>query len=639
MTHGIRVFMSKDKDTGFLNTKSSSIEYVKKQIDSLEIKLEEEATKTGSPKNGTLSRYNRNLSYYNYYKGDFEIADKYLDKSFYHIHESYNEALRISTLDVKQKVMQSIAIDTLKLVKLHSEIKYSTISFVSKDAIKEIFTSLSKKIIKGLIKNESTIWFIIAEALYYKTKRGIVDFVDEDSLVEFIENKTQNLVDIDEIDKEKISWLCIVIFQSAVKRERFYAFTDHQVAERLSGYRKESSERLHKLKVELGAIEDLADSYLFYLLASKDYTTWLSRFKECKIEFDKVVLKKPEMKRFVEFLYIKAYTKGFNLSKDINYKYIKIQRAYKVAESVDRSYAKRLMPYLYITELLIWVKESNKVSTIISRINKKHSTILTNMFAEDKTYSSTLDAYNSIISILQNNKYESRGINTVDSIQILIRDGALNTSDKLFFDLIERVLSKLVNVDIDNSTVASIESEKDDNLDASAIKKLEDYLTNEEGYDIEVKLSGDSQIDKITESICALSNTAGGKIIIGLIEKEYFSKNFPNKNISDHPIIVNKFVLIGKKEFDTFRRNLSSHIKSKCRLMGNDINDVYKPSILRIGEKSCMILDVLPLFKRKRFLLSHNEDVFIRCDNQNIKMKPSDILEKLSTNFSDKTNK
>jgi predicted HTH transcriptional regulator len=151
-------------------------------------------------------------------------------------------------------------------------------------------------------------------------------------------------------------------------------------------------------------------------------------------------------------------------------------------------------------------------------------------------------------------------------------------------------------------------------------------LKNQEGSEVEVKLSGDSNKRDIATAMCGLANTIGGKIIIGFIEKKYFNKKFPVKDMTDYRIISKEFVLIGLSNIDDFRKDLSSYIKGNTNLNDKNIDDLYKPKIFHINNKNIMCLEVNSFFKDFRKLITLDGKVYKRYDNQTVEMKTEEII-------------
>lgn len=632
-----RSFMVKNSTSIPHKEKTRQVKYAKDQIDILSSKIEDESIKYGAPRNGTLARYNRNLSLLNIYSGDLGLAEKYSVISFGHLKDSYSEALTLQDTQLRQTVMANIAQDHLKLIRLFAKIKLSYSSGASKDLINELHASLRALIVPQLMKNTSEIWTIVFNELNDKMRSENVDFIDNDGIVSLIDKELIPKLTISSTDFRDLQWLSVRVYQAIVKRDRRKSYNEASTAKQLAKYRYESASRLHDIGERERAVEDLSESRLFELLACENIPSWKLKLQECISDFEKVIKEIPNEQRFIHALYAKVYTKGFNLSSNTKDRYEYISLAVKHAQHLSEASAQRLLPHLYITEILIWLRELNSQEEVAKKIRTNHHALPLEAFADDVSYTVAHDLYICIASLIFGGTYASRGVSVVDSIDTLLSEGVINRSDRLFIDLAIRALSVKTAVSLEELTTEHISTEAS-HVNIESIKKMEYYLLNEEGYDIEVKLSGDSLVSKIAESICALANTSGGRVIIGLIEKEYFAKRFPDKEIANFRIIGRKFVFIGQSNYDPFRQKLAAYIKLHGQLRGLDLSDIYIPSLLSIDNKDSVILEVNPVFKKRRILLSINDRAYGRYDNQTTEMKTTDVIEKMSADTTSKTN-
>lgn len=605
-----------------IDAKPKDVRYVKSQIALLEEKKLAELREHGKVMNGTLARYKRNQAMLNLYSGDVEEAEKNVILSFSYLKSSYQEAIEIQDSEFRNKITHNISLDQNKLINLYTSVRLSVRSSVSVDLLRSIYTNLSTLIIGPLIKHKENLWLDIILRLSSEIKKEKFDFVDDDETVHFIEKEITPTLIIDDAAYAEIQWLIIRVYQAVLKRDRQKANGDSEISKRLATYRRESANRLYGLGEIDGAVEDLSESYLYEILASNNLIEWNRSTKKYSLEFAKVVEKYPNKSRFMNYIYVRVYTKGFNLSIKASDRYENICKAVDYAESLGGIQEQYLLPHKYLSELLLWLQSAKDCSSIINNIKKSHQKLKSELYLTDPT-AQAYQLYISTISLLRG-EYVSCGITVLDSVYELINSKVIKNDEHIFLELILRAISKLVNIQIDQIE----ESEAGIINNENAFYELEKHLANEEGCDIEVKLS-DSVLEKIAESVCGLANNKGGKVIIGLVEKDRFHKRFPDKEIANYRIVAQNFVLIGHKSFDIFRQKLAAHLKAKANLYGLDLNDIYNPTILNIDSKSILLINVRPVFRERRIMITLDGKAYGRYDNQTTIMKSDEIVSRM----------
>lgn len=596
---------------------------LKLQLKRLEQKQKDETIALGRPQFGTLAKYNRILACLYLLNEDPGMAEKYATAAFGQLKSFYGKAVHIQNRDQKDRAFKVISEEHYKLLRLFADVKLSFSARVDLNLLQDTHAALIAVSVEQLIKSADYLWIEIMEALNTKVKSGFIDITDGDNIIRFIEGNLIDHVTLSADQFRSLQWLCIKLYHALVRRERRQAIADTDVATRLAQYRIGSAARLKELGDIKNAIEDLAEGHLFEIFATTKYSDWKKRTGDYFKELHKLSQRRIIKPWIIASFYAKAYVKGFNLAKKMKNKVNHITSAMIYADEGALTYADYIRPYYFITDLIMQMQNLRTIDEVIHYVETKQGKQVEELIAgQDEDRISTIALYKALGEAMRGSS--KTGILTIDSVCHL-RDAGIIQQDKEIMDLLVKIVS--VQPGSIGGEIMYDQPEVIDNKDAT---ELEEILANQEGSEVEVKLQGDSQMDKISQTVCAFANTVGGKIIIGLMEKGLFAQRYPNASLSSYTVIGREFIVFGFKGSDRFRQNLAQQLKKKASLQGRDIPDIYDVSMLNIGNKPVMILDVKPVFKLYGTIVTFDSEVYARYDNQTAIMGKEELVHKLT---------
>ena len=592
------------------------------RIHSLEEKRDSEIAKNGQAFNSTLVKHARYSATYELHEDNAPLAEKHILTALGHLNNSYIEALQLIDKEKRGNALRGIAEEHRKLLYLLACIKLSTSAQISLPRLQEVYSKLLQASVPKVLKEKEDIWTSILSALNSKLRKEPVDIIDDDSIIRFLEDELMDQITLDMETFHGLEWLTIRFYQALVKKDRRAALYDSRIAKRLARYREESATRLAGMKRTRGAIEDLAEGHLFNVLASETLRDWKKENEKYSAELERVLRKNVATPWVIYSYYAKAYVKGFNLAKKLSNRTLYIRKAMEYAEKGKLTYAKYILPYLYITELLGVMYEKKSLQEVIEYIDKEQpdGTLSNIPMSQDADRVKTIALYEAVIEAIKGQG--ATGIQTIDSVCTL-REAGVISSEREVLDLLAKIILSQTG-SISDGFIAPEEERSEE------VIKLEGILANQEGAEIEVKLSGETLIEKILQSICAFANTNGGRLVIGMIEKVHFADKFPEKILSNYPIIAHDFVVIGFKNTDNFRQKLASKLKKRCTLHGRNIQEIYDVSLVHIENKTVLVIEVKPFFNLYRSLITLNGDVYGRYDNQTSVMSVEEVVQRMS---------
>lgn len=133
--------------------------------------------------------------------------------------------------------------------------------------------------------------------------------------------------------------------------------------------------------------------------------------------------------------------------------------------------------------------------------------------------------------------------------------------------------------------------------------------------------------DNAAKAICAMANTSGGIVLIGLAEKKYYSDKMPPYD--DSQIYRNDYIIYGVSDEDRDRRELSSHLWNNTNYR-TGIERIYKAASVHLCGKKLILIEVFPLFSSSRQLVTYKGKVYRRLDNQTVALNIDEVVDLMS---------
>lgn len=133
--------------------------------------------------------------------------------------------------------------------------------------------------------------------------------------------------------------------------------------------------------------------------------------------------------------------------------------------------------------------------------------------------------------------------------------------------------------------------------------------------------------ENAAKAICAMANTSGGSVVIGIAELKYYSDKMP-AFVSDQ-LYANEYIIYGVSDDDRDRRELASHLRDTTNFRAS-IEKIYKASSVSFCGKKLIVVDVAPLFARNKQLISYKGKVYRRLDNQSVSLNVDELVDLMS---------
>jgi|APMI01.1.fsa_nt_gi predicted HTH transcriptional regulator len=157
-------------------------------------------------------------------------------------------------------------------------------------------------------------------------------------------------------------------------------------------------------------------------------------------------------------------------------------------------------------------------------------------------------------------------------------------------------------------------------------KRLKELLRDGENEKCEFKLSLATK-DNAAKAICAMANTSGGSVLIGIAERKFYSEKMPSYNESQ--IYNDDYIIYGVNDDDRDRRELSSHLRANTNFR-TSIEKIYKAQTVNFNGRKLILIDVLPLFINSHKLISYKGKVYRRMDNQSVSLDIDELVDLMS---------
>lgn len=599
------------------------LENLNSQIKNLEQIMREDSL-AGGIRNSKLAKHSQLVAQRFYLQDNLGEAENNCLTALTYIKAGFDEAVSFEDYKLRSEVISLISEEHSKAIRLLILIKLSLNDTISVGTIENMLPSITAAMNNQLMPRKISPKQLVLLVLAGKAREKNIDIVDPEDFSEYIASAIESS-SIDVEDVTALNWLRIRAFQGFIKSNRKYAYLDKNLSEKLSKYREISARYLAQVNEVAGAADDLAESYLFEVLALSNPIAIDKAIKLANENITKMVDRFPRKLHYSEILLSKMYIHASNEATDLSRKIKYLSKSIEISTfTQSSSYSDRLKPSLHLLTLV------NILSSYSPKVAKRRigdyrkaqndSFDLESLSIEE---AHTIGLYRSISNFIVDGVYIPTGFVAVDSLYALWVAGVIDSEADLF-----KYIAKSISIN-NNIELPDTPEQIEPSADSENIKILEGLLKNDEGIDIEVKLSGNSNLTKIIEVISGLSNTKGGSVIVGLVEKRYFSKQFPDKSIEDYKTIASSFVLVGDDSVDAFRLKLSSSVKDSVRADSIDVTTgLYRSKILKIDNRDILILEVHPVFETRGSLVSYKDSYFMRNDNQTVVMKPIDLVSK-----------
>lgn len=157
-------------------------------------------------------------------------------------------------------------------------------------------------------------------------------------------------------------------------------------------------------------------------------------------------------------------------------------------------------------------------------------------------------------------------------------------------------------------------------------KRLKELLRDGENEKCEFKLSLATK-DNAAKAICAMANTSGGSVLIGLAERKFYSEKMPS--YTEDQVYDNDYIIYGVSDDDRDRRELSSHLRANTNFR-TSIEKIYKAQTVSFYGRKLILIDVLSSFVNTQKLVSYKGKVYRRMDNQSVSLDIDELVDLMS---------
>ncbi len=158
------------------------------------------------------------------------------------------------------------------------------------------------------------------------------------------------------------------------------------------------------------------------------------------------------------------------------------------------------------------------------------------------------------------------------------------------------------------------------------VQKVNSLLINGEGEKFEVKLSLAVK-ENTAKAICAMANSQGGSVLVGVAEKKYHKPNMGA--YTQDQVINDEFIVFGVSDEDRDRRDLATNLRSLSNLRTN-VDKLYSATAFKLKGRTAILFKVKPYFQESGTLVTYKGKAYRRMDNQSVSLNIDEVIDLLS---------